>query len=105
MFEIKASERNVDGKTVYTFQREVCCCNILEVEAGTNGYHGGDSGHGSRTYFRVTDIGGTDMEVHSGEDKYGQAYFEVMLGGDSELRTIIEALEFITQCLKDEVND
>ena len=43
------------------------------------------------------------MEVHSGKDKYGQAYFEVMLGGDSELRTIIESLEFITQCLKDEV--
>lgn len=103
MIEVKRRERNVDGKKIDTFQREVFCCNVLEVEAGTNGYHGGDSGHGSRTYFRIADLGGTDMEVYTGEDKYGQTYFEVMLGGDSELRTIIESLEFITQCLKDEV--
>ena len=103
MYEVKRKERCVDYEKITTYQREVFCCNVLEVEAGSNGYHGGDSGHGSRTYFRIADLGGTDMEVHSGTDKYGQSYFEVILGGDSELRTIIEALEFITQCLKDEV--
>ena len=103
MIEVKRRERNVDGRIIDTFQREVCCCNILEVEAGTNGYHGGDAGHGSRTYFRIADLGGTDMEVHAGKDKYGEPYLEVTLGGDSELKTIIESLEFITKCLKDEV--
>ena len=51
-----------DGTEISTYTREVISANILEVEAGTTGYMGGDSGHGGRTYFRISDCGSTDME-------------------------------------------
>ena len=35
-----------DGTEISTYTREVISANILEVEAGTTGYVGGDSGHG-----------------------------------------------------------
>ena len=102
MYEvIKKSQISPDGKKIPTYTREIISGNILEVEAGTNGYHGGDSGRGSRTYFRIIDLGGTDIEVHA-LGKYGDEGFEVFLGGDCELETIITALKFITQVLEEE---
>lgn len=94
MYEIKSSER--DGITTWT--REITSANILEVEAGTNGLKGGDTGHGSRTYFRIEDLACTDMTANV--TKNG---FEVRLGGDCELVTIIEALKFIVNTLEDQV--
>ena len=54
MFEIKENRRILpDGTQITTYSRDVVSCNILEVEAGTTGYMGGDTGHGGRTYFRI----------------------------------------------------
>ena len=102
MFEVKENRRKLeDGTEITTYTREVISCNILQVEAGTNGFQGGDSGHGSRTYFRITDCGSTDIHVNThGFD--GDEGFEVFLGGDCELETIIRALKFITKVLEDE---
>jgi hypothetical protein len=75
---------------------------VLEAEAGTTGYMGGDTGHGGRTYFRITDLGGTDIRVNPIQDRYGNGGFEVTLGGDCELSTMITALKFITQVLEEE---
>ena len=100
MFAITEETRLVHGHEVSTYTREIVNCNILEVEAGTNGYQGGDTGHGSRTYFRIHDLGGTDIEVHA-LGQYGDEGLEVSLGGDSELETIITALKFITRVLED----
>ena len=99
MFAITEGTRLVHGREVSTFTREIVNCNILEVEAGTNGYQGGDTGHGSRTYFRIQDLGSTDIEVHA-LGRYGDEGLEVSLGGDCELETIITALKFITQALE-----
>lgn len=55
-----------------------------------------------RTYFRIEDAGSTDMEVHSYVNKYGCPGFEVVLGGDCELETVIRALKFITKVLEEE---
>ena len=76
--------------------------NILQVEAGTTGYKGGDSGHGGRTYFRISNEGGTDIHVTPFMDKSDCNGFEVTLGGDCELETIIRALKFITKVLEEE---
>jgi hypothetical protein len=76
--------------------------NVLEAEAGTTGYMGGDTGHGGRTYLRITDLGGTDIRVNPIQDRYGNGGFEVTLGGDCELATMITALKFITQVLEEE---
>ena len=73
---------------------------MLEVEAGTNGYQGGDTGHGSRTYLLLKDLGGTDMECHVEEDKYGSTSVEIVLGGDTELETMKEALRWMLTVLE-----
>ena len=103
MFEIKENDRILpDGTEITTYTRDVISCNLLEVEAGTTGYMGGDTGHGGRSYFRIKDNGGTDMEVNTSVDSYGCRSLEVFLGGDCELETMIRALKFITKVLEDE---
>lgn len=107
MFAITEGIRRIGGIEVPTYKREIVSANVLEVEAGTNGYQGGDTGHGSRTYFRIENEGGTDIQVHP-LGRYGDEGFEVTLGGDCELETIITALKFITKVLEDgakEVHD
>lgn len=104
MYEINERSKVLDdGTEITTYEREVVSANILDVEAGTTGYMGGDTGHGGRTYFRISDAACTDMDVHVLRDRYGDATgFEVTLGGDCELETMIRALKFITKVLEDE---
>ena len=103
MYEIRENSRILkDGTELTTYTRDVVSANILEVEAGTTGYQGGDSGPGGRTYFRIEDAASTDMEVRSYVNKYGSPGFEVILGGDCELETTIRALKFITKVLEEE---
>ena len=108
MFAITEGTRRIGGIEVPTYKREVVSANILEVEAGTNGYQGGNGGHGSRTYIRIKDLACTEMDAHVIRDKFGCEGIEVTLGGDCELETIITALKFITKVLEDgakEVHD
>ena len=107
MFAISEKTRKIDHMDVTTYTRDIISANLLEVEAGTNGYHGGDSGHGSRSYFRIENQGGTDIRVNP-LGRHGEEGFEVIIGGDCELETMITALKFITQALEDgakEVHD
>jgi hypothetical protein len=101
MYEIKSSHRNVNGYDVETWSREILSANILEVEVGTNGYCGGDTGHGGRTYFRLRDLGGTDIHAVATSDSYTYQEIVVTLGGDTELWTFIEALKFAVAVLED----
>ena len=103
MYEIKEKRRMLpDGTEITTYTRDVVSANILEVEAGTTGYMGGDTGHGGRTYFRIQDEGSTDMKINTYVDRYGCRGFEDFLGGDCELETTIRALKFITKVLEEE---
>lgn len=104
MYEVIEKRKKLpDGTEIGTYTREVVSANILEVEAGTTGYQGGDSGHGGRTYFRIEDAVSTDMEVRVARDRFGDTTgFEVFLGGDCELETMIRALKFITKVLEEE---
>ena len=86
-------------KEIGTCTKEIVSANILEVEAGTTDYKGGDSGHGCRSYFRIKDLASTDMRVNSSNDSIHGSYVEVTLGGDTELYTMIEALRFIADVL------
>ena len=64
MYEIKENRRELfDGTKITTYTRDVVSANILQVEAGTTGYKGGDTGHGGRTYFRISDEASTDIHV------------------------------------------
>ena len=103
MYEIRENSRILkDGTELTTYTRDVVSANILEVEAGTTGYQGGDSGHGGRTYFRIEDAASTDMEVRSYVNKYGSPGFEVILGCDCELETTMRARKLITNGLDEE---
>lgn len=102
MYEIASRTRRVNGVDVETWEREIIDANILSVEAGTNGYQGGDTGHGSRTYIRISDEGGTDISAKILKNRYGDTSgIEIALGGDAELSTMIEALRFILKVLED----
>ena len=110
--------REVDGVQVLTAINELTDCNILTVEAGTNGRQGGDTGHGGRTYLRITNDASTDLNCRTAvgrheKDANGQYHYcldttdhghvdqiEIMLGGDSELDTFIDALEFAADVLR-----
>ena len=102
MYGIKENRRRLkDGTEITTYSRDVVSCNILEVEAGTTGYMGGDTGHGGRTYFSIKDAACTDMDVRVLRDRFGNSEgFEVMLGGDCELSTIKDALRWILSILE-----
>ena len=80
--------------------------NNIIVEAGTTGYKGGDSGHGGRTYFRIKDVASTDIQVNVIKPRKGDddtdGGFEVLLGGDAELMTMIAALKFIVSKLEND---
>jgi hypothetical protein len=85
---------------------EIPSANILEIEAGTDGPQGGDSGHGGRTYLRLTNGGATAWKVIV-TDETGRAQhtevpkdIEIILGGDTELDTFIEGLKFAVGTLE-----
>ena len=79
----------VDGRAIPTEKTEIISANILEVEVGTNGPQGGDSGHGCRTYFKLQDGASTDIRVrvNNGDWFYlmSEGPIEIAFGG--RLRT------------------
>ncbi len=81
MYEIKEKHRKLpDGTEITTYTRDVLSANELQVEAGTTGYMGGDSGHGGRTYFRIQDFNSTNMHVRP-QGRLPDGGFGVLLGG------------------------
>lgn len=88
----------INGKNIEIEKMDIISANILEVKTGTNGYCGGDTGHGSRTYFELTMHGG-DMEVVA--DKENNVC--IKFGGDTELETFIGALKFAAKTLKNQI--
>ena len=94
----KIRKRIVNGRPVTTYCVQFSSANILEAEIGTTGFCGGDTGHGARTYFRLEDLGGTDItakEINGG--------VVIELGGDTEIDTFISALEYAANILKNKV--
>lgn len=51
----------IDVPVVVQEIEDICS---IRVKVGTNGLKGGDSDHGSRTYFQLDDLGGT--VIHGG---------------------------------------
>lgn len=106
MYEVTNGVRKVGGVEIETWKREITDANILSVEAGTNGYQGGDTGHGSRTYIRIQNEGGTDLGARVLLDSLGYVDgVEIVLGGDAELSTMIEALKFATKVLEEGIQE
>lgn len=106
MYEVRCSKREIKGITIPTWKAEIINANMLEVEVGTTGYCGGDTGHGGRTYLRLKDLGSTDLSASIVTDNCGDTEEVIMeFGGDTELSTLIEALEFAVKVLKDQTKN
>ena len=105
--------REVDGREVPVAAKaieDICC---LTVEVGTNGYQGGDSGHGSRTVLSFTNDVSCDLRALVTRDResdqprehltsWGDSVdkIEIVLGGDQELTNFLEALRFAVKSLE-----
>lgn len=85
-------------------RRSAYCCiwriQCTSVTVGTNGYQGGDSGHGSRTYICLEDLGSTDIDAAVSLNHDGYTKVEIMLGGDSELDSLIDTLRWAADRLE-----
>ncbi len=98
--ESKISQNRVNGILIDTWIVQMNDACVLELEIGSTGFKGGDTGHGGRTYFRLKNMGAADLDMQINEDSN-----ELVLkfGGDAELSTFIDALEFATGKLKDSI--
>lgn len=97
-------KKHFDVSKVTMKEETISGANILRVAAGTTGYRGGDSGHGGRTYIEIEDLSGTDIEYEILKGDGGNKLLRINLGGDSELSTIIQGLDFILGVLKTQAN-
>jgi len=99
--------RKVNGVNVNTFAKTITNHNVLKVETGTIGYKGGNSKYSGRTYFRLGDLGGTDVNfniLRHPQTACTEA-IEITFGGDAELRTFIEALKWTVEVLEDTISE
>ncbi|MFC2948553.1 hypothetical protein [Virgibacillus sediminis] len=88
---------------VETRSKEFVSANILKATVGTNGPRGGDSGHRGRTYFKLKDEASSDLRVSVNGQYYEEVdSLEIILGGDTELETFIDSLEFAVKTLKEQ---
>ena len=78
--------------------------NVLGTTVGTNGYQGGDAGHGGRTYICFEDLANTALEARVSKSEYGNTKVEILLGGDSELGCIIDSLRWAADTLESIAN-
>jgi hypothetical protein len=81
--------------------------NALEVVAGTNVPKGGSAKHGGTTVLVLHDADGTTIEAArvlatQHDDVRGIA---LVVGGDSEARTLADALEFAAQTIKRQIKE
>ena len=93
---VKRSTKVVNGIEVPILRKESIDANSLYVEVGTTGFKGGDSGYGGRTFFLLNNVASTDIKI----DSLYPDKVVICLGGDSELKTFIEALEFAADTLR-----
>ena len=79
--------------------KEFFGANILKASISDTGSMGGDAGHGGRVLLQFVDLGGTDMHAYLYSER-GKKTIELEFLGDSERKTLIEALEFFLDELK-----
>lgn len=95
----------IDGSDVLVNNYEFNSANGMLVTVGTNGYCGGDWGHGSRTYIEITDIYGEGIEVKvDGNNFYAPGNVQLIFGGDTELDGVLCCLKYALDTLMDQAD-
>lgn len=77
--------------------QEFTSANIIAVTLEHNGFQGGDSGHGGFVEITIENLGSTCMELNDEECEK----FKLVLRGDTERETFLDALKMIVKELED----
>lgn len=103
--DLYPSEDNDDGsETVQLYG--ACCCKMT---AGTNGFHGGDGGHGCSSFIEIEDDGGlgwaafvqpTSKDCALVQHQPNKVRLEFY--GDEELNALIKSLELAATILREQ---
>ena len=102
-------DENKIVETTYSEQGEITDACILSYAVETNGYHGGDGGHGGYLMLTFTNDGGASMaaavntspsdpEEITDIDSDGSVV--IKMSGDAEIRTMSFALRKIADFLE-----
>ena len=95
MYEVRKHTRNVDGVNVTTWRREIERRSAIDIEVGTAG---------GITFFRLRNLRDAHLDAAAlhgdGDEPCG---IKLILSGEGERASFIDALEFALQVLKDAV--
>ena len=107
MFAISRGSKTINDERVDTFIRSIAGEDtLLEVEAGTNGFHGGGRKSGSRAYFRLTALNKADFFARVRYNDAGQPVsLEICFCGDEGLTALMKALSFAGDVIKEQTFD
>lgn len=83
-----------------TKSKEFYGANIIRAAISDTGSKGGDAGHGCYVQLNLENIASTDWEVTTWYEKGRPERLLIEFYGDSERKTLIEALEFFLTELK-----
>lgn len=83
-----------------TKRKEFYGANILGAAISDTGSKGGDAGHGCHVKLKLNNVSATDWEVTTWYEKGRPERLLIEFYGDSERKTLIEALEFFLTELK-----
>ena len=101
MYAIEENRTKVNEVEFTTFKRKVEeCCTVLEAEAGTTGYTGGE---GTRTFIRL-DCKDGPILLDPIKDEDGETTGIVIAACcDNALSALMQALEFWREALTDQM--
>ena len=107
MFAISRGCKTINHERVDTFIRAIAGEDtLLEVEAGTNGFHGGGRQSGSRAYLRLTALNKADLFVRVRSNDAGQPVsVEICFCGDDGLTALMKALTFAGDAITEQAYD
>jgi hypothetical protein len=96
MNEVRKRQRYIKGTELTTWQTEIEEQNTLLAEAGTTGF----TDDGAVTFVKIADVKNTDARVVINEN--GIAF---VFTGNSELLTLMRALDSIVNTLDDQIKE
>ena len=106
MYPVEQHKIKLSGEEFITYSRKIeDTCNF-EVEAGTNGFKGGNANAGSRTFIEIKTSTNADLIpiCNAGQDSKHKAV-TLFCCGDAELYGLLNCLKFAVKVLEDQIKE
>lgn len=104
MYSVDKHKIKLSGEEITTFSRTIADACTYEVEAGTNGFKGGNTKAGSRTFVEIRASSNSDLIAISNagqDDKRKVVTF--FASGDAELYGLLNSFKFVVKVLEDQI--